>query len=83
MANSARDRSELHGHVRAVSAASRLSVIGLTVGTVVAIGALASIRPQYLEPFVQHELGPTLIAAAVVLQVVGIIWVWRVLKVQF
>lgn len=83
MATSARDRSELHGHVRAVTAASRLSVIGLSIGTLVAIGVLASIRPEYLEPFVQHELGPTLIAVAAALQIIGIIWVWKVLKVQF
>jgi len=83
LAQSARDRSELQGHVRAVSAGSRLSVIGLTLGTVLAIGLLASLRPEYLYAFRDHELAPTLLATAAVLQLVGVLWVWRILKVQF
>lgn len=83
LAQSARDRSELQGHVKAVSAGSRLSIIGLTLGTIAAIGFLASMRPEYVLVFRDHELAPTLLATAVVLQLAGILWVWRILKVQF
>jgi len=83
LAQSARDRGELLGHVKAVTAGSRLSVIGLTVGTLVAIGFLASARPEYVLVFRDHELAPTLLVAAAVLQLTGILWVWRILRVHF
>ncbi len=83
LANSGRDRGEFRGHVKAVTSGSRLSVIGLTIGALVAMGILASLRPEYLSAFVEHELGPTLLVTAAVLQVVGILWVWRILKVHF
>lgn len=83
LAQSARDRSELQGHIKAVSAGSRLSIIGLTVGTLLAIGLLASMRPEYVLVFRDHELAPTLLTVAVVLQLTGILWVWRILKVQY
>jgi len=83
LAGSARDRSELHGHVRAVTAGSRLSVLGLTVGTVIAMGVLASLRPEYLQSFVSHPAGPALLGIAAVLQMLGILWVWRIVRVHF
>jgi tight adherence protein B len=83
LAGSARDRHELHGHVKAVTAASRFSVIGLTLGTLAAVAALAWLRPEYLEAFRSHRLGPSLLITAAVLQIVGIVCVWRTLKVHF
>jgi len=83
LAGSARDRSEFQGHVKAVTAGSRLSVIGLVVGTVLALGILASMQTEYLGTFVEHELGPTLLVTAAILQIVGILWVWRILRVHF
>jgi tight adherence protein B len=82
LAQSARDHSELMGHVKAVTAGSRLSMIGLTLGTLVAIGFLASVRPEYVLVFRDHELAPTLLATAAILQLAGILWVWRILKVS-
>ena len=77
-------RSErLQGHIKAVSAGSRLSIIGLTVGTLLAIAILASMRPEYVLVFRDHELAPMLLTVAVVLQLTGILWVWRILKVQY
>lgn len=83
LASSARDRAEFHGHARAVTAGSRLSVIGITVGTMVALALLAGIRPEYLRAFIDHELGPTILLASAGLQILGLLWVWRILKVPF
>ena len=83
LAGSARDRHEFGGHVRAVTAASRFSMVGLTIGTLVAVGILAWLQPEYLEVFRTHRLGPTLLATAAGLQLLGIVWVWRTLKMQF
>jgi len=83
LAAAARDRQEFLGHVRAVTAGSRLSVVGLILGTGIAMGLLAWLRPEYLETFSVHRLGPSLLITSGVLQMVGIFWVWRVLRVQF
>lgn len=83
LAQSARDRSELQGHVKAVTAGSRLSVIGLTLGTLLAIGFLGSVRPEYVLVFRDHELAPMLLSVAAGLQLVGILWIWRILRVQY
>lgn len=83
LAASARDRQQFFGHIRAVTAAGRFSVVGLTVGTLVAVGVLAWIRPEYLETFISHALGPSLLLTAALLQLAGIIWVWQTLKVRF
>ena len=83
LAASARDRAEFHGHARAVTAGSRLSVIGLSIGTVVALVLLAGIRPEYLKAFIDHELGPTILLLSAGLQILGLLWVWRILKVPF
>jgi tight adherence protein B len=83
LARSARDRSEFHGHVRAVTAGSRLSVLGLTLGTFAAVGILLSLQSEYMADFVNHPLGPTMLVVAGILQIVGFVWVWRVLRVRF
>jgi len=83
LAGSARDRSEFHGHVRAVTAGHRMSVVALTVGTVVAMAILASLQPEYLKSFVEHPLGYPLLVISAVLQVTGVVWVSRILRVNY
>ncbi len=83
LAGSARDRAEFQGHVRAVTAGSRLSVIGLTVGTMIGLFALGGIRPEYLKAYIEHPVGPTILALSACLMVIGLMWVWRVMKVPF
>lgn len=83
LAHSARDRAEFAGHVRAVTAGSRLSVIGLVVGTMIALFILGGVRPEYLRAYLDHPVGPTILLMSVGLQVLGLAWVWRVMKVPF
>jgi tight adherence protein B len=83
LANSARDRSEFHGHVRAVTAGHRMSVIALSIGTVVAIAFLTSLEPDYLGRFLEHPWGIPLLGIAAVMQVLGIVWVWRILRINY
>lgn len=83
LARSARDRSEVQGHVKAVSAGSRFSVAGLTLGTLLALAMLASLRPEYLMAFRDHAMGVRLLVMAAALQVIGILWVARILRVTF
>lgn len=83
LSHTARDRQEIRGHLMAVSAGSRLSAVGMVVGSMLGLAALAWLEPEYLAVFFTHRLGPTLLTIAAALQLVGIIWVWRVLKVKY
>lgn len=83
LAESARERQQFFGHLRAVTAGSRLSAIGLLVASVAALGLLSYMQPEYLEMFTSHRWGLSLLAAAGTLQVIGIVWVSRIMKVDY
>lgn len=83
MARAARDRQEIRGHMMAVTAGSRLSAVGMVIGSVIAMVVLGAIQPDYVGAFFTHPMGPTLLGVAVGLQLVGILWVWRILKTKF
>jgi len=83
LSHAARQRQEFTGHVNAVTAGSRLSAIGLVIGSMIAVAALAWLEPDYVRAFVNHSLGPALLTLAIVLQLIGIIWVWRLIRVSY
>ncbi len=83
LAGAAQDRQGLLDHLRAVSAGSRLSAIGLVAGSLLGVVLLGWIQPDYQRVLLNHEFGITLIAMAVVLQCLGAFWVWRILRVSY
>jgi tight adherence protein B len=83
MATASRDREQFQGHLSAVSASGRISAIGLCIGAFTALLLITWIEPGYLQKFLTHELGPMLLGAAAVLQAIGLVWVWRILRVQY
>lgn len=83
LAHSARDRAEFAGHLRAVTAGSRLSIVGIILGVLVALFILGGIRPEYLRAFVEHPLGPRILLLSAAFQIVGLLWVWRIMKVPY
>jgi len=83
LANSARDREQFLGHLAAVTAGSRLSAIGLIVLAVVGVAVLTVIEPNYLRVFFTSPYGPPLLLIAGTLYLIGILWVWRVMRVEY
>ena len=83
MAHAARDRQDVRNHLLAVTAGSRLSAWGMVIGSVLAVTILASLEPEYVKSFLTHPKGPWLVAAAVTLQCIGGLWVWRILRQQY
>jgi Flp pilus assembly protein TadB len=69
--------------MKAVTAGSRLSVLGLTIGILIAVAVLGWTRPDYVQQFLTHPRGPTLLGIAGGLQLVGLFWVWRILQVKY
>lgn len=83
LSQAARDRLAFNGHLRSVTAGSRFSALGLVVATIVAVGLLSYLQPNYLQLFWEHPWGRSLIVTAAALQLAGIVWVSRVLKIDF
>lgn len=83
MSRAARDRQEVRSHMLAVTSGARLSAVGMVVVSVFAVVFLTMLEPQYLQAFLEEPKGPWLLATAVALQVVGGLWVWRILKTSY
>jgi tight adherence protein B len=80
MSKAAHDRQDIRNHMLAVTAGSRLSAIGMVLAGIIALFVLGWMEPQYVETFLNHPKGPWLLAASIGLQIIGGIWVWRILK---
>lgn len=80
MSKAAHDKTDVRNHVLAMTAGSRLSALGMVGAAIVAALLLSWMEPEYIDMFVKNPKGPYLIATAILLQVIGGIWVWRILK---
>ncbi len=78
-----RERLGFYGHLQSVTAGSRLSAMGLVLATIVAVALLSYMQPEYLQMFFEHPWGPSLLATAAGLQLLGIVWVTRLLRIEF
>jgi len=83
LAGAARDRLEFLGQLGAQTVAGRYSAIGLVIAAVVGVVVLIMARPQYLDFFLTHELGPGMLIAAGVLLLAGTFWIWRITDVKY
>ena len=83
MAMVSRDRQDVRSHLMALTAGSQLSAIGMIVGAILAAAALIWLEPEYIGKFVTHPKGPMLLTIAGILELIGVIWVWRILRVQY
>src|SRR5262245_53928016 len=80
MSKAAHDKTDVRNHVLAMTAGSRLSAIGMVIAAILAAALLTWMEPEYTEMFWKNPKGPYLIGAAITLQAIGGIWVWRILK---
>jgi len=83
MSHATLDRQDVRSHLMAVTSGSRLSAIGMVAGSIIAVALIAWLEPVYIKPFLEHPSGPYLIAGAIGLQILGGLWVWRILKSSY
>jgi tight adherence protein B len=80
MSKAAHDKTDVRNHVLAMTAGSRLSAVGMVIAAILAAALLTWMEHDYVEMFWTNPKGPYLIATAILLQAIGAIWVWRILK---
>jgi Flp pilus assembly protein TadB/Mg-chelatase subunit ChlD len=77
-----RQRAELRGQVRVLSAEGRISARILTALPFFVAGALALVRPGYLKPLVTQPPGIAMLAVGITLLVLGTFWLSRIVKIK-
>ena len=77
-----RGRFKLARRVRTLSAEGRLSAWILALIPLVLIGAMTYTSPNYLPLLFKDPMGKNLVAGAVVMAMIGILWIRRVIRIQ-
>lgn len=83
VAGTIRERGEIKGQVRSLSAEGKMSAIVL-MGMPVAVALILSvINPTYMKVFVEEPVGNIMIAVSAVMFVIGGVWMSRTVKIKF
>jgi tight adherence protein B len=77
-----RERFRIAGEVRVRTAQGRLTAIILIVIPVAMLGMLHVINPDYVNLLFVDRLGKYMLAAAVVLQMIGAAVLWKIVKIK-
>ena len=83
VASTIRERTEIKGQIRSLSAEGKMSayvLAALPVGVVVVLGF---VNPGYLNTFVEHPLGVAMFISALLMFAVGGFWMSRIVKIKF
>ncbi|MEO3942280.1 type II secretion system F family protein [Paenarthrobacter nicotinovorans] len=83
VAGTIRERSEIKGHVRALSAEGKMSAMVLMI-LPVAVGLfMSALNPGYMRLFAEHPIGIALVVVSALLFVIGGFWMSRTVKIKF
>lgn len=83
VAGTIRERSEIKGHVRSLSAEGKMSayiLMALPVGVAFFVGM---INPGYLDVFVQKPIGWFMLGLSALMFIIGGFWMSRIIKIKF
>ncbi|ADX73889.1 Flp pilus assembly protein TadB [Pseudarthrobacter phenanthrenivorans Sphe3] len=83
VAGTIRERSEIKGQIRSLSAEGKMSAYVLMAMPVGVAFILAFINSGYLNVFVEKPLGLVMLVMAIVMFTVGGFWMSRVVKIKF
>lgn len=78
-----RDRIELRRRVRAQATEAQASVIGILLITYAIALITWRTHPERMEEFLASDVGMRMVSAAMVLQAVGLLWMFRLSRIRF
>ena len=77
-----RERFKIHRQVRVHTAHGRITGFVLLALPPFLAVALSMINAEHMKPLFQERVGHTLLAATIVMQIVGFFWIRRVIKIE-
>lgn len=83
LALSARDRNQFRSYVRTATALGRTSAICIGMATPIILLGYAIVQPEYCFSFFQSTYGWTMVGVALTLDVVGGIWLYFLLRIEY
>lgn len=83
VAKSVRDRDALYRQVAALTAEGRISAIILTALPFVVAGGMFVVSPDYIRTGLSSPLGLPVIGLAVVLLIIGVVWLRAVSRIEY
>lgn len=83
VAGTIRERSEIKGQVRSLSAEGKMSAIILMAMPVAVAVMLSAVNPGYMRVFVEEPVGNLMVAVSVVMFIIGGFWMSRTVKIKF
>jgi tight adherence protein B len=83
LAASTRDRNHFRGHFRTATALGRVTAIFIGLMTPLLLLGYAIFLPDHVRAFFESPNGWAALGVAAVLQVIGIIWLYRLLRVEY
>jgi tight adherence protein B len=78
-----RERNQIRRHVKSLTAEGRISAYVLISLPFVIIAGLASLAPGFLDPLFQTVAGRVMLLFGALLMVLGVIWIRRIIKLEF
>ncbi len=82
LAAGARDRNQFHGYVRSATALGRISALAIAVIAPGVVVIYSLFQPDYAQIMLQTRTGLTLIGAALALELLGCIWLYRLQRIE-
>jgi tight adherence protein B len=83
VAGTIRERSEIKGHIRSLSAEGKMSayiLMALPIGVAIFVGM---INPGYLDVFIEKPIGVLMMGLSAVMFIIGGFWMSRIIKIKF
>jgi len=83
LADSVRDRNQLMGQFAAATAQSRAVAIAIGSAAPMLLMYYALAEPEHVRAFFSSTTGWAVLACTAVLEVVGLVWIWQILKTDY
>ncbi len=82
IADTLRERARIKGEIATLTAEGRLSAWILFLAPVVMLFFMVQRSPEYMAPLLHEQMGHYMLAGAGILQVIGMIVIWRMLAME-
>ncbi len=82
LAIGARDRNEFRGYLRSATALARVSILGIAAATPLILLGYLFFQPEYASGFFQSQQGFLTIAFALGLEIIGAVWLYRLMRIE-
>jgi tight adherence protein B len=83
LAAGTRDRNQFRGHLSAATAQGRITAIFLGLFGPIVLLVYALAQPAHVQAFFQSPTGWLAVAVALVLELIGTVWLYRLLRIEY